>query len=229
MLLPHGFEGQGPDHSSARLERFLQLSTNANWRVMNCTTPANLFHALRGQIHSPYRKPLVIMTPKSLLRHKAAVSSLSDIATGSSFKSVIADTPEILTRAKRHVFCSGKVYYELLDKRQSLGLDQGDAVVSINRVEQLYPFPFQAVADVLKDNPGSEVIWCQEEPSNMGAWTFVDRRLENVMQQIGLNARPGYAGRSEASSPATGHPKRHTEEQEKLLMDALVNACKGPF
>lgn len=223
MLLPHGFEGQGPEHSSARPERFLQMCSHNNWRIMNCTTPANLFHALRGQIVHSFRKPLVIFTPKSLLRHKGATSPLIDFDEGSSFQKVIEDTPENMKRARRFVFCTGKVYYDLLEKRKALDIQD----VALIRIEQLYPFPYREIETISRKNLNVEIVWCQEEPMNMGAWTFVDRRLERALYATKAHHhRPHYAGRAEAAVPAAGYMKRHTEEQEKLLIDALVNPVK---
>ncbi len=223
MLLPHGYEGQGAEHSSARLERYLQMCAHNNWRVMNCTTPANLFHALRGQICNPFRKPLILMTPKSLLRHKEAVSPLADFSEGTSLKKVIEDTPEMMKKVRRFVFCTGKVYFDLLEKRNELGLQN----VALIRVEQLYPFPYDELEVALKKNVRAEVLWCQEEPLNMGAWTFMDRRFEKVLQTVKAHhQRPYYAGREEASVPASGHPKRHARELEQFIQDALVNPVK---
>jgi 2-oxoglutarate dehydrogenase E1 component len=220
LLLPHGYEGQGPEHSSARLERYLQLCAERNMTVCNLTTPANYFHALRRQLKRNFRKPLVIMTPKSLLRHKLAVSPVADMAEGSHFRFVI---PEVDTLAapeavKRVVICTGKVYYDLLAERRDKGVND----VAIVRLEQIYPFPEQTLGTVLKPYANAEVVWCQEEPANMGAWTFVDRRIERVMGAVGTKtSRPSYAGRPDAASPATGLAKVHTAEQAALVRDAL--------
>lgn len=223
MLLPHGFEGQGPEHSSARPERFLQMCSHNNWRIMNCTTPANLFHALRGQIMHSFRKPLVIFTPKSLLRHKGATSPLIDFDEGSSLQKVIEDTPTMMKKARRFVFCTGKVYYDLLEKRKELDIQD----VAIIRIEQLYPFPYLEIETLSRKNLNVEIVWCQEEPMNMGAWTFVDRRLEKALYATKAHHhRPHYAGRMEAAVPAAGHMKRHLDEQGKLMLDALVNPVK---
>lgn len=225
MLLPHGFEGQGPEHSSARPERFLQMCAHDNWRIMNCTTPANLFHALRGQIINPFRKPLVVMTPKSLLRHKGATSALSDFASNTRLQKIIEDTPEIMKNARRFVFCTGKVYFDLLEKRTALGLTD----VALIRIEQLYPFPYAEIEEASLKNLNAEIVWCQEEPLNMGAWTFMDRRLEKAFYATKAHHhRPHYAGRIEAAVPAVGHMKRHHDEQEALVMDALVHKIKVP-
>ncbi|WP_439550984.1 2-oxoglutarate dehydrogenase E1 component [Falsiroseomonas sp.] len=220
MLLPHGYEGQGPEHSSARLERYLQLCAERNMRVGNLTTPANYFHAIRRQMKANYRKPLVLMTPKSLLRHKLAVSPLSDFAPASSFQYVIPEIDAIAApeAVKRVVLCTGKVYYDLLQERR----DKGVKDVAIIRVEQLYPFPKMSLAKTLAPYVNAEVVWCQEEPENMGAWTFLDRKIEGVLKEIDIKAkRPAYAGRIEAASPATGLAKVHQQQQEALVRDAL--------
>ena len=220
MLLPHGYEGQGPEHSSARLERYLQLCAERNMRVGNLTTPANYFHALRRQLKANYRKPLVLMTPKSLLRHKLAVSSLADFGPGSAFQYVIPeiDAIEPEEKVKRVVLCTGKVYYDLLQERR----DKGVKDVAIVRVEQLYPFPKASLAKALAPYRNAEVVWCQEEPGNMGAWTFMDRRIEAALDEIDIKAkRPRYVGRCEAASPATGLAKVHQQQQETLVREAL--------
>ncbi len=222
LLLPHGMEGQGPEHSSARPERFLQLCAEDNWQVANCTTPANYFHVLRRQMCRDFRKPLVIMTPKSLLRHKLAVSDLADFAEGTSFHRVL-DDHDIGTLAKpkdikRVVLCTGKVYYDLLQERRDRKIDN----VMLIRVEQLYPFPAKSLAERLKNYPNADVIWCQEEPENQGYWHFVDRRIEAVLTDIKHKAaRPRYVGRIAAAAPATGMLKRHQAEQAKLIDEAL--------
>ena len=220
LLLPHGYEGQGPEHSSARLERYLQLCAERNMTVCNLTTPANYFHALRRQLKRNFRKPLVIMTPKSLLRHKLAVSPLADMAEGSHFRFVIPETDKLAApeRVKRVVVCTGKVYYDLLAERRDKGVDD----VAIIRLEQIFPFPELTLGAVLQPYANAEVVWCQEEPANMGAWSFVDRRIERVMGMAGLKAsRPTYAGRIDAASPATGLAKVHAAEQAALVRDAL--------
>jgi len=220
MLLPHGFEGQGPEHSSARLERYLQLCAERNMRVCNLTTPANYFHALRRQLKANYRKPLVQMTPKSLLRHKLAVSSLAEFGPASGFRYVIPEIDAIAPEeeVRRVVLCTGKVYYDLLQERRERGLRD----VALIRLEQLYPFPVNSLTRALSPYRNAEVIWCQEEPENMGAWTFVDRRLEKVLKDLGIKAkRPDYAGRREAASPATGLAKVHAQEQATLVREAL--------
>ncbi|PZU48882.1 MAG: 2-oxoglutarate dehydrogenase E1 component [Sphingomonas sp.] len=214
MLLPHGYEGQGPEHSSARLERYLQLCAEDNIQVANCTTPANYFHILRRQMLRPFRKPLIIMTPKSLLRHKRAVSSLADMGEGSSFHRCLNDlTPADPSKVKRLILCSGKVYYDLADERDAQGRDD----VYILRVEQLYPFPGDVIADYVKSFPKLEtVVWCQEEPKNAGSWTFVDPLIEDA-----IGRRAVYAGRAAAAATATGLARRHAAEQAKLIHEAL--------
>jgi 2-oxoglutarate dehydrogenase E1 component len=221
MLLPHGFEGQGPEHSSARLERYLQLCAEDNWQVCNITTPANYFHALRRQIHRDFRKPLVITTPKSLLRHKRAVSKLEDFGLGTSFNRVLPETGDLVarTKVKRMVLCSGKVYFDLLAAREEMNISN----VALVRLEQLYPFPSISLSKELKKYPNADVVWCQEEPKNMGAWTFMDRRIEELLGNVDIKAeRPIYAGRPEAASPATGSYGKHTKEQQALVEDALT-------
>ena len=221
LLLPHGHEGQGPEHSSARLERYLQLCAERNMAVGNLTTPANYFHALRRQLKRNFRKPLVLMTPKSLLRHKLAVSGLREFTAGSHFQTVIGEIDPIAPpdRVKRVVLCSGKVYYDLLAERRELGIDD----VAIVRVEQLYPFPVLSLPKVLGQYVNAQVAWCQEEPENMGAWSFVDRRLERVLGGLDIAAkRPVYVGRPEAASPATGLAKTHAAEQAALVRTALT-------
>jgi 2-oxoglutarate dehydrogenase E1 component len=220
LLLPHGYEGQGPEHSSARLERFLQLCAEQNMQVCNLTTPANYFHALRRQLRRNYRKPLVITTPKSLLRHKLAVSSLAEFADGSGFRFVIPEVDELVPpgRVKRVVLCAGKVYYDLLEERREQAIND----IAILRLEQLYPFPCLTLARELAPYHEAEVVWCQEEPENMGAWTFVDRRIEAVLPAADLKAlRPHYVGRPAGASPATGLARTHAAEQAMLVGRAL--------
>ncbi len=220
LLLPHGYEGQGPEHSSARPERYLQLCAERNMIVCNLTTPANYFHALRRQLHRNFRKPLVIFTPKSLLRHKLAVSTLEQFATGSAFRFVIPEIDPIAPEAvRRVVICTGKVYYDLLAQRRERAIND----VAIIRLEQLYPFPERTLGRVLAAYPEATVIWCQEEPENMGAWSFVDRRIEKVLRGLEghKSRRPRYVGRAEAASPATGLARTHLAEQAALVGDAL--------
>ena len=227
MLLPHGYEGQGPEHSSARMERYLQLCAENNMQICNITTPANYFHALRRQLCRSYRKPLVIMTPKSLLRHKLVVSPLSEMAAGTRFRPVIGETDAIGPEAKvrRVVLCSGKVYYDLLAERRERQLQD----VAILRLEQVYPFPDEELGAALAAYRNAEIVWCQEEPENAGAWSFVDRRIEAVLRRLGLKAtRPDYAGRIAAASPATGLARTHASEQALLVRRALgVDADAG--
>ena len=220
LLLPHGYEGQGPEHSSARLERYLQLCAEDNMQVVNCTTPANYFHVLRRQLNRDFRKPLVVMTPKSLLRHKSCVSDLAEMAEGTSFHRVLDEpNPKIKDKdVKRVVFCSGKVYYDLQEERDNSDLKD----VKIVRIEQLYPFPQKKVTEILSRTPAAEVVWCQEEPRNMGSWLFVRDSLEDAMADASMKAsRPLYAGRKEAASPATGSAVRHRREQDGLVAAAL--------
>ncbi len=220
LLLPHGYEGQGPEHSSARLERYLQLCAEHNMIVGNLTTPANYFHALRRQLKRNFRKPLVLMTPKSLLRHKLAVSPLADFAEGSRFQHVIPEIDAIAEGAavRRVVLCSGKVYYDLLAERREKGVQD----VAIVRVEQIYPFPMKSLTAALKEYPNADVVWCQEEPENMGAWSFVDRKIERTLAAMSHSCdRPQYVGRDAAASPATGLAKVHLAQQADLVARAL--------
>ena len=220
LLLPHGHEGQGPEHSSARPERYLQLCAERNMSVCNITTPANYFHALRRQLKRNFRKPLVIFTPKSLLRHKLAVSPLRDMAGDSSFRVVIPETDAIVTsdQVQCVVLCTGKVYYDLVAARREHGIRN----VAILRLEQLYPFPAITLAQELAQYPDAEVVWCQEEPENMGAWNFLDRRIEKMLANLDIRAkRPIYVGREEAASPATGLAKTHAAQQAALIAQAL--------
>jgi 2-oxoglutarate dehydrogenase E1 component len=228
LLLPHAFEGQGPEHSSARLERFLQLCADDNMQVANCTTPANYFHVLRRQLHRNFRKPLVIMTPKSLLRHKRVVSKLTEMGPESSFHRVLWDDAQSApgstvalvpdTEIARVVLCSGKVYYDLLDEREK----RGEKRIQLLRLEQLYPFPQMALADELKRFPAAGIIWCQEEPKNQGAWTFVAPCIEETLTRIGRPGRAHYAGRAASASPAAGQASRHQAELSAFLNEALT-------
>jgi 2-oxoglutarate dehydrogenase E1 component len=221
MLLPHGFEGQGPEHSSARIERFLQMSAEDNWQIVNCTTPANYFHVLRRQIHRRFRKPLVVFSPKSLLRHKQAQSQKHEFLDGSTFHRLLWDdspacAPE---QVRRVILCSGKVYYDIKAAAQEQGVND----VYVMRVEQLYPFPKDALLEELKVFKNAEFVWCQEEPKNMGAWTFIDPRLEDTLIALGAtHTRAGYAGRPEAASPATGSASKHAAQQTALVTAALT-------
>jgi len=227
-LLPHGYEGQGPEHSSARLERFLQLCAEDNMQVANCTTPSNYFHILRRQIKRNFRKPLILMTPKSLLRHKRAVSQLSELAGSTSFHRLLWDDAEVRKDAdiklqkdgkiRRVVMCSGKVYYDLYEEREKRGIDD----IYLLRLEQLYPFPAKALINELSRFSGAEMVWCQEEPKNMGSWAFIDPYLEWVLAHIDAKyQRVHYTGRAAAASPATGLMSKHRAQLEALLEDAL--------
>ncbi|MGU3573983.1 2-oxoglutarate dehydrogenase E1 component [Brucellaceae bacterium C25G] len=227
-LLPHGYEGQGPEHSSARLERFLQLCAEDNMQVANVTTPANYFHILRRQMKRDFRKPLIMMTPKSLLRHKRAISTLNELSGDSSFHRLLWDDAQYLkdqpiklqkdAKIRRVVLCSGKVYYDLYEERERRGIDD----IYLLRVEQLYPFPAKALINELSRFRGAEMVWCQEEPKNMGAWSFIDPYLEWVLAHIDAkHQRVRYTGRPAAASPATGLMSRHLEQLASFLEDAL--------
>jgi 2-oxoglutarate dehydrogenase E1 component len=227
MLLPHGYEGQGPEHSSARLERFLQLSAEDNWIVANCTTPANYFHILRRQLHRTYRKPLILMTPKSLLRHPMAISRAEDFTDGSTFHRVLWDdaqkgnsTLKLKSddKIKRVVLCSGKVYYDLLAERDAQAMED----TYLLRVEQLYPVPTISLTQELSRFPKADFVWCQEEPKNQGAWSFIEPEMETILTKVrGKPTRMSYAGRKPSASPATGLASRHKYEQQQLVAQAL--------
>ncbi len=228
MLLPHGYEGQGPEHSSARPERWLQLCAQENWIVANCSTPANYFHILRRQIHRSFRKPLVLMTPKSLLRHPLCISTAEDFTTGSQFHRVLWDdaqkgnsqtklVPD--AKIKRVVICSGKVYYDLLAERDRRGIDD----IYLLRLEQYYPFPAQTLTHELERFKKAEIVWCQEEPKNQGAWSFIEPNLEWVLGRVGAkHLRATYVGRTATASPATGLASKHKAEQDSLVNEALT-------
>ncbi|QOT74924.1 2-oxoglutarate dehydrogenase E1 component [Cupriavidus basilensis] len=220
LMLPHGYEGQGPEHSSARIERFLQLCADHNMQVCQPTTPAQIFHLLRRQMIRLFRKPLVIMTPKSLLRNKDAVSPLSDLAKG-HFETVIPDHEELnASKVKRVIMCSGKVYYDLVNTRK----ERGATDTAVIRMEQLYPFPHKAVAAELKKYPNAnEIVWCQDEPQNQGAWFFVQHF---IMENMAEGQKLGYAGRPASASPAVGYYAKHNEQQ-KALLDAAFSKLKG--
>ena len=228
VLLPHGFEGQGPEHSSARLERFLQMCGQDNWIIANCTTPANYFHILRRQLHRNFRKPLILMTPKSLLRHKLAVSKAEEFTTGSSFHRVLWDDAEASSSAhklkpdakiKRVVMCSGKVYYDLLEERNARGLDD----IYLMRFEQFYPFPAISAMKELQRFENAKMIWCQEEPKNQGGWSFMEPNLEWVLERMkAKHNRLRYVGRSASASPATGLAAQHKFQQAALIDEALT-------
>jgi 2-oxoglutarate dehydrogenase E1 component len=224
MLLPHGFEGQGPEHSSARIERFLVLCAENNMLVANCTTPAQYFHLLRRQMYGGpdrrgTRKPLVIFTPKSLLRHPRAVSTIHDF-TGSGFIEILPDTAADPNKVSRVVFCSGKIYYDLLLAREERQADH----IALIRVEQLYPFAADQAAEILSAYPKTaEVIWAQEEPRNMGAWHFIQDKMSPILDPSNREIR--YVGRPESASPATGSGKRHQAEQAAIIEDALTRGA----
>jgi len=229
LLLPHGYEGQGPEHSSARLERYLQLCAEDNLQVVNCSTPANYFHVLRRQMVREFRKPLVVMTPKSLLRHKKAVSALADMGEGSSFHRVLADDADkgrhtsIRLRSdaeiRRVVLCSGKVYYDLLEERETRGIDD----VYLLRLEQFYPWPMKSLSTELARFKAADLVWCQEEPKNMGGWTFVEPWLELTLAKLDVGARCArYVGRPATASTAAGLMSRHTRELQTFLAQAFA-------
>jgi 2-oxoglutarate dehydrogenase E1 component len=223
LLLPHGYEGQGPEHSSARLERYLQLCAEDNWQVCNFTTPANYFHALRRQMRRNFRKPLVVMTPKSLLRHKLAVSRLADMGPGSTFHRVYPEAETVAPddKIRRIVLSCGKVYYDLLEERARRGIDD----VALVRIEQLYPWPKETVMRQIGRYPTAEIVWCQEEPANMGAWMFVDCRFAYILEELQHKYHKAtYVGRKACASPATGLLKNHVYEQSLLVEQALTGA-----
>ena len=237
MLLPHGYDGQGAEHSSCRLERFLQNSAEdesvadidmdralqvCNWQVCNITTPANYFHALRRQVHREFRKPLIVASPKALLRHRGAVSTLDDMAAGTAFQPVLpeaeADKLAAPDKVRRVVLCSGKIYYELLAARQQRGADD----IAIVRVEQISPFPFAEVAAAVSQFPAADVVWCQEEPRNMGPWSYVAPRIESATgTHLGDAKRATYVGRRVSASPATGYGAVHKLQQDSIIATAL--------
>ena len=223
LMLPHGYEGQGPEHSSARLERFMQLAADTNMQIVQPTTASQIFHVLRRQMVRDLRKPLIIMTPKSLLRNKDATSPLSEFTKG-SFQTVIPEQDEAIVKkaakVKRVIACSGKVYYDLVKKRT----EREDDDVAIIRVEQLYPFPHKAFAAELKKYPNAtDIVWCQDEPQNQGAWFFIQHNIhENMLEGQKL----GYAGRAASASPAVGYAHLH-QEQQKALVDAAFAKLKG--
>lgn len=227
-LLPHGYEGQGPEHSSARLERYLQMCAEDNMQVVYPTTPANYFHVLRRQLHREIRKPLIVMTPKSLLRHKRAVSRLEELAKGTTFHRILYDDAQMLPneavklvsdeKVRRIVLCSGKVYYDLYEEREKRGIDD----IYLMRVEQLYPVPLKALVAELSRFKKAEMIWCQEEPRNMGAWHFIEPYLEWVLNQVnGVSRRPRYVGRAASAATATGLMSKHQAQLKAFLDEAL--------
>lgn len=253
MLLPHGYEGAGPEHSSCRIERFLQLcddnesvfpdgdetdfainqASSCNMQIANCTTPANFFHLLRRQVLRNFRKPLVVATPKSLLRNPLARSTLEEMGPGTRFKRLIPETDTEIYNGEpnpavtRLVFCSGKVYYDMLTFREQHNITD----VALARVEQISPFPYDLVARHVDDFPNAEVVWCQEEPKNMGSWAYVRRRMETAMlrSEHHVGGRPRYIGRNAMASTATGDKKVHVAEQNSLVEQAcLVNLEGSP-
>src|SRR5690606_18792627 len=215
LFLPHGYEGQGPEHSSARLERFLQLCAEQNMQVCVPSTPAQMFHMLRRQMRQSFRKPLIVMTPKSLLRHKLSVSQLEDLTKG-GFRNVIDEIDDIApAKVTRVVFCSGKVYFDLLESRRADGLHN----IAIVRIEQLYPFPTELYAAMIRKYANaSEIVWCQEEPQNQGAWYQIRHRLQEPLSKGHVLL---YAGRAPAAAPATGIAQMHNEQQQALVEAAL--------
>ena len=230
-LLPHGYEGQGPEHSSARLERFLQMCAEDNMQIANCTTPANFFHILRRQLKRDIRKPLIMMTPKSLLRNKRATSKLEEFAEGTSFHRILWDDAEALKdqpiklvsdgKIRRVVMCSGKVYFDLYEEREKRGLTD----IYLLRVEQLYPWPHQALIQELARFKNAEFVWCQEEPMNMGAWGYAQPNIDRVLDYLkATNAKAKYAGRNPSASTATGLMSRHLKELKDFLEVALGSA-----
>jgi len=241
-LLPHGYDGQGPEHSSARLERFLQLTdsdpdiiptespekvaAHSNLQVVNCTTPANYFHLLRRQVHRDFRKPLIVMSPKNLLKHRLAVSSLTDLSDEhphARFYRVIGETQDLVPdeQVSKLIFCSGKVYYELLEERTNRKIKD----VAIVRIEQLNPFPFDKVIEASKKYPKAQVVWCQEEPKNMGAWTWISPHIRSgLVGHRGNSFFPVYVGRAAAASPATGLGSVHTAQLKSFLNAAFATA-----
>jgi 2-oxoglutarate dehydrogenase E1 component len=213
-MLPHGYEGQGPEHSSARLERFLQLCAENNMQVLQPSTPSQIFHALRRQMIRPFRKPLILMTPKSLLRNKDAVSSLEDLADG-RFETVLPDTIADPKKVKRVVICSGRVYYDLLTERRTREIDD----LALVRIEQLYPYPHKAFDAELKRYPGAtQIVWCQDEPQNQGAWFFVQHHIQAALKPT---QKLSYAGRAASASPAVGYYDKHYAQQKELVEAAL--------
>ncbi len=230
MLLPHGYEGQGPEHSSARLERFLQLCSQENLQVVNCTTPANYFHVLRRQMHRDFRKPLIVMTPKSLLRHKRCISNLEDFTKKNSFHRILEDHAYLKgsklielkkdKKIKKVVMCSGKIYFDLIEAREKAG----DNEVVFIRIEQIYPFPVKQLGKQLKRYENAKFYWCQEEPMNMGAWNtarhYIDRTLEIIRVK---SEKVKYVGRNAAASPATGNLNKHLAEQKEILEKVISN------
>jgi 2-oxoglutarate dehydrogenase E1 component len=220
ILLPHGYEGQGPEHSSGRVERFLQMAAEDNIQIVNCTTPSNYFHVLRRQMLRKFRKPLIIFTPKSLLRHKEAVSDLVDFTEESKFQKIIVNADNINSSVKRVIFCTGKIYYDIKEK---INKEEQTKTVII-RVEQLYPFPKELILESIKDYKEAYFVWCQEEPQNMGAWFFVFSEISEILEKNNFkNKKLYYSGRKSSASTATGLFKRHVIEQEELINSLFRN------
>ncbi len=228
MLLPHGYEGQGPEHSSARLERFLQLCAGENIQVVNCTTPSNYFHVLRRQMHREFRKPLIVMTPKSLLRHKRCVSNINEFVSKSSFHRVLEDdayekSNNLVSlkkdnQIKKVIMCSGKIYYDLIEEREKT---KKNDIVFV-RIEQLYPFPAKTLAKVLKKYKKAKFIWCQEEPKNMGAWNTARNYIQRTLEMINFkDINIKFVGRSASSTTATGNANKHLAQQKEILEKIL--------
>ena len=215
LLLPHGHEGQGPEHTSSRLERFLQMCAEDNIQVANPTSPANYFHILRRQMLRDFRKPLILMTPKSTLRHKNNTSSLDQFVNGSTFHRVLSDpiAKEFKNKIDRIILCSGKIYFELQDRINELDIKN----IHIVRIEQLYPFPYETLEEELQEFKNCEIIWCQEEPKNMGAWQFVEQRIQRALIKIGIEKKLYFIGRRAAASPATGAFDRHLQNQKNII------------
>ena len=220
LLLPHGHEGQGPEHTSSRLERFLQMCAEDNIQVTNCTSPANSFHILRRQLLRNFSKPLILMTPKSTLRHKGNTSQIGDFTNGSTFHRILSNkiSTNQENKISRVVLCSGKIYFELQDYINKIEKEN----IHIVRIEQLYPFPYSTLGDEIEKFSQCEIVWCQEEPKNMGAWYFIKNRIENVLQRIDSKQKLlPFIGRRAAASPATGHFERHLANQKNIIHLAI--------
>ena len=219
LLLPHGHEGQGPEHTSSRLERFLQMCSEDNVQIVNCTSPANYFHVLRRQIHRNFRKPLIIMTPKSPLRHKKNVSHISEFTDNSTFHRTLGyNINKQKNTVSRVIICSGKIYFDLIEEKEKINNDN----VYIIRLEQLYPFPYEPLALELEQFKDAELIWCQEEPKNMGAWGFVNSRIKNILKKLEFHKQTLYfIGRRSSATPATGSYERHLSNQRNIVRLAL--------
>jgi len=216
LLLPHGYEGQGPEHSSARLERYLQLCAEDNMQVVNITTPANYFHALRRQIHSNYRKPLIVMSPKSLLRHHLAVSSMEDFDSGTEFSPILVDSKIEYKSVNKVILCGGKIYYDLYEEAKK------ERKIALIRLEQFYPFPEEELLKELKKySKDAQYVWCQEEPENMGGWQFIRPKIEKILESLNVQKKLQYIGRKGSASTAAGHLYAHEKEQKAIIKDAV--------